>query len=141
METLAQAGKGEEMSALKINIFESENNTITCCTCKIQFQVPMGWMSVKRSDNCTFYCPNGHSQYFPEGKSELDLEREKNAALRMDIEFHKRQTQYEVRSHSSTKGQMTKLKNRVKNGVCPCCNRHFSNVERHMQSKHPEYKK
>lgn len=30
-----------------------------------------------------------------------------------------------------------KLK-RVQNGVCPCCNRSFWNLERHMKSKHPK---
>ncbi len=28
--------------------------------------------------------------------------------------------------------------NRVKNGVCPCCNRTFQNLHRHMKIKHPE---
>lgn len=24
-------------------------------------------------------------------------------------------------------------------GVCPCCNRSFTNVRRHMTSQHPDY--
>lgn len=27
---------------------------------------------------------------------------------------------------------------RVKNGVCPCCKRSFTNLRRHIASKHPE---
>lgn len=32
------------------------------------------------------------------------------------------------------------IKKRVGNGVCPCCNRTFENLSRHMSCKHPEYK-
>lgn len=34
----------------------------------------------------------------------------------------------------------TRIKNRVKNGVCPCCNRTFENLARHMQAKHSDFK-
>jgi hypothetical protein len=27
----------------------------------------------------------------------------------------------------------------VANGVCPCCNRTFQNLARHMAGKHPDY--
>jgi hypothetical protein len=27
---------------------------------------------------------------------------------------------------------------RVNAGICPCCNRHFTDLERHMKSKHVE---
>ena len=29
---------------------------------------------------------------------------------------------------------------RIHNGVCPCCNRTFTSLARHMAMKHPEYK-
>lgn len=107
----------------------------------MEFVVPATWKDLKRADNSTFYCPNGHSQHFPEGKTELELEKEKNEKLKRDIEFYKRQNQVEKKSHSATKGQITKLRNRVKNGVCPCCNRHFINLERHMKTKHKDFVK
>lgn len=37
------------------------------------------------------------------------------------------------------KGVVTKLKKRVSNGVCPCCNRYFANLHRHMTNQHPDY--
>tara|TARA_Y100000310_G_scaffold338946_1_gene430083 strand:- start:1163 stop:1354 length:192 start_codon:yes stop_codon:yes gene_type:complete len=40
---------------------------------------------------------------------------------------------------STYKGQVTKLKNRAKAGVCPCCNRTFQNLSRHMETKHPDF--
>ncbi len=32
-----------------------------------------------------------------------------------------------------------RVRERVKNGVCPCCSRTFENLARHMQSKHPDF--
>lgn len=39
------------------------------------------------------------------------------------------------------KGQNTRLKNRIAAGVCPCCNRSFQNVARHMAGQHPDFQK
>jgi hypothetical protein len=36
---------------------------------------------------------------------------------------------------------VTKLKQRVANGVCPCCHRSFVNLHRHMAGQHPDYTK
>ena len=40
---------------------------------------------------------------------------------------------------AAQKSAATKLRNRAKYGVCPCCNRTFQQLAMHMQSKHPEY--
>lgn len=37
------------------------------------------------------------------------------------------------------KGAKTKLKKRAANGLCPCCNRYFANVHRHIQNQHPAF--
>jgi hypothetical protein len=34
---------------------------------------------------------------------------------------------------------VTKIKNRVGHGVCPCCTRSFQNLARHMASEHPTF--
>lgn len=44
----------------------------------------------------------------------------------------------EKNSHAATKGTLTKIRKRVHNGVCPCCNRTFANLARHMKTKHPD---
>ena len=43
------------------------------------------------------------------------------------------------RSASARKGQITKLKKRAAAGVCPCCNRSFENLRRHIDSQHPGF--
>jgi hypothetical protein len=34
--------------------------------------------------------------------------------------------------------KLSKLSRRVRCGLCPCCNRSFQNLQRHMKTKHPE---
>ncbi len=43
------------------------------------------------------------------------------------------------RQLSATRGVVTRIKNRVGHGVCPCCNRTFGDLYRHMSTKHPGY--
>jgi len=43
------------------------------------------------------------------------------------------------RQKAAAKGQLTKTKRRVANGVCPCCNRTFADLSAHMHGQHPEY--
>ena len=40
---------------------------------------------------------------------------------------------------SAQKGVTTRLKNRVQKGVCPCCNRYFAQLQRHMTTQHPNF--
>lgn len=43
------------------------------------------------------------------------------------------------KSLDGMKGALVKTQTRVKNGVCPCCTRSFSNLAAHMATKHPKY--
>lgn len=40
---------------------------------------------------------------------------------------------------AATKGVVTRIKNRVGKGVCPCCKRTFPNLGAHMSEKHPDW--
>jgi hypothetical protein len=72
------------------------------------------------------------------GKSEEEKLRAQLAHQREISDARALQLQkkdYQVRA---ARGQLTKFKKRVGRGVCPCCNRHFKDLARHMESKHPE---
>lgn len=43
------------------------------------------------------------------------------------------------RSAAAQRGVLTRLKNRVAAGVCPCCHRSFKQLSEHMKMKHPDY--
>ena len=38
-----------------------------------------------------------------------------------------------------TRKELHSVKARVAHGVCPCCNRTFKQLARHMKTKHPDY--
>ena len=109
--------------------------TISCYSCAMAFAVPRQWQTARRNDHRGFWCPNGHSQsYMAESEAER-LKRELDAAQRATASARESLAN-ERTSHSATKGQLTKVKNRIEKGVCPQCNRHFVNVERHMGTQH-----
>jgi hypothetical protein len=116
--------------------------TVECAQCSLPFGVTEHLMRERRNDHATFYCPRGHGNYYPHESDEeqlrrrLKFEREKTARLTANLD----QT---TASLSATKGVVTKQRQklaRVKAGVCPCCNRSFQNLGRHMESKHPGYR-
>lgn len=93
------------------------------------------------------YCPLGHSWVFS-GKGEADRLREENARLERvaaarqeSVRVARDERDRAERRRAAAKGQLTKTRNRIANGVCPCCNRSFVNVERHMTTQHPDYAK
>lgn len=121
--------------------------TITCCNnkCGLVFAVPAGWKNARRTDHAWFYCPNGHRQYFSE---ESNLEREHRLRKASESRLASEQSShdqtsadrdYQIRRLAATKGVLTRTKNRIFRGVCPCCNRHFVNLEQHMMTKHPDF--
>ena len=69
-----------------------------------------------------------------------------NARLKRELEQERKRkewAQQEARNaenrRRAEKGAKTRIKNRIANGVCPCCNRTFQNLAKHMGNKHPDY--
>jgi hypothetical protein len=117
---------------------------VTSCWCGIRLAIPSDLFAMaKRHEGHTVFCPLGHKfVYSNTTEEQLAEERrlrrsaEQRAAARLEL------LRQEERSHAATRGHVTRKKKqleRVKNGVCPCCNRSFQNLARHMESKHPEY--
>lgn len=114
---------------------------IDCCECGIVFGVPDGWQRKKRETGATFYCPNGHAQCYRD--SDLDkMRRERDRLVQEQERLRQRTTELAnqrdaaERRVAAAKGQITKLKKRAAGGACPCCNRTFLNLQRHMATKH-----
>lgn len=126
-----------------------EMETIICYKCAIPFAVPLQYKTHLKSSQEYFYCPNGHDQMYT--KSTETLLREKMETQRLEHEQQLQALQNRVtwanqdrdnakKQQSVLKGKITKITNRIKNGVCPCCNRTFHNLQQHMKTKHPEFK-
>ena len=116
----------------------------TCRTCGIVYLVPTSFDAGKRQSKEYWFCPNGHQWAYVESESDkLRRERDRlkqDAARLVDEaqEAHERVEQ-ERRRSAAARGQVTKLKKRAANGVCPCCNRTFADLQRHMSTKHPTF--
>jgi hypothetical protein len=119
----------------------------TCYLCGVLFGMEAGFDKRRRNDHREWFCPNGHGQIY-NGKTEaqqlkeqLDAARSLAAREAMWRREAEARTETERRSAAAYKGHMTRIRNRIANGVCPAgCNRHFDNVERHIASKHPDFK-
>lgn len=125
---------------------ETTLEMVVCCNCGMSFAVPDVVLRERKRDHKLFYCPAGHSQYFP-GESDIEklkkeLKKAQQFAKEMDAaRIHAEdQRQAAERSRRAAVAAHTRTKNRIAAGLCPCCNRHFDNLQGHMETKHPEYK-
>lgn len=112
--------------------------TEQCCNCGMAFAMTEDFRARRKKDKTTFYCPAGHAQHYV-GKTEEQELREK-----LD-EAHRRMAGIATRAYTAEaqrdglKRSQLKLRERIRNGVCPCCNRSFGNLREHMKTQHPEY--
>lgn len=117
---------------------------VVTCWCGLRHAVPSELQDFqdRQFDNGEhqngIYCPLGHS-HIHAGDGEAarlakQLEKANASAARVGAMLDQ-----EKASHRATKGQLTKARKRISNGVCPCCNRQFVNVERHMKTQHPDF--
>ena len=125
-------------------IYSTTLTTITCGACGIPFGLPQNYYEARRRDAELFSCPNGHRIGY--GQSEADRERAKRLRAEQEAEWLRtsRQAAWDQaaaaeRRRAAAKGQLTKVKKRVAAGVCPCCNRTFQDLARHMAGQHPDY--
>jgi hypothetical protein len=132
-------------AAAEIITYTGRLVTEECCRCHTVFAMPDGLQGDARErPDVWFYCPLGHKQHYEVGEiAKLKQKLEREQRRRKDAEatavhYHDQATAAE-RSKRAYKGQLTKEHKRIGNGVCPCCNRHFANVERHMAGQHPDY--
>jgi len=116
---------------------------VECCgACGVLFAAPELLMSKCRETGDNFFCPNGHSLVYIDTennrlKRQLASTKDRLAVARARAD----QTEASLRA---TKGVVTKQRKKLEKvvaGVCPVdgCKRHFRDLRRHMQSKHPDY--
>lgn len=119
---------------------------VQCCKCGTYFGLERNHYDrlVKEGGKMGFYCSNGHVQHFMEGEADK-LRRERDRLQQQiaqkddEITWQREQRHMVERQVTAAKGQITKLRKRANAGVCPCCNRTFSNMARHMKTEHPDH--
>lgn len=132
------------MSAV-FNLTQALSHACDCISCGVPIVMPStreSWLKNKGKGEA-FYCLNGHSQSFTaETEAQriqklLDTERAWREREQKESARQRALREVAERQVSAARGQLTKLKNRAAAGLCPCCNRKFTNLERHMATKHP----
>jgi len=110
--------------------------TVECCAqgCSVIFGITADLHRRRSNDHGTFYCPNGHGQHFT-GTSDAERLRDEQAR---NTHLKDQLTAAAVEAEMVRKA-LVRDRHRFANGVCPCCNRYFDNVRRHMTGQHPEY--
>lgn len=119
----------------------------TCAECGVRSSMPRSLNNWYREDaRRSFCCPKGHRQHYSNDDNDIEKMRRQRDRLKQSaahLEDMRKQANDRAdaaeRSASAYKGAATRLKNRAKAGVCPCCNRTFQNLARHMKSQHPDH--
>lgn len=132
------------MNTIQINGMTHELHQ--CITCGVLVVVPQEMVANARKIGGYFFCTNGHSQGWRKDESEdakvrRELDRLSQRVAERDDEIKRQRGLREAteRQLSAARGRITKIKNRVSKGVCPCCNRQFANLHRHMTTEHPTF--
>jgi sRNA-binding protein len=108
-----------------------------CGGCGVTWGITRSYEAERRKDHKTFYCPNGCWRYFPQKNTEERLRAELARTEGALVEERQR-AEHAKRQLAAAKGRITRMRKRAAAGVCPCCNRQFTQVLRHMRAKHPD---
>lgn len=110
----------------------------TCASCGIIFGLGAVFMQKRRNDHKGFYCPNGHSLSYSQESEAERLRRQLKSAEGRATSWRDQAETAEARRRGE-KAAKTRLKNRIANGVCPCCHRSFTELAQHMAGQHPTF--
>lgn len=117
-----------------------------CCNCGMPFYMTAALQKRLLDQRpAEFFCPQGHPQWYT-GKTEAQKLKDKLAATKNEVAWYSGQLrdEREIRNHTerrlaATKGHLTRAKNRLIEGNCPCCDAHFDDLETHIKVIHPDF--
>ena len=114
-----------------------------CGGCGIPYGLPEGFLDQRREDHKDWTCPNGCVRHFAAGSSKAEREakaaKERADRLYARLTAEQDQRQAAQREAAEAKASEVRLRWRVGNGVCPCCQRTFPGLAAHVATKHPEF--
>lgn len=111
---------------------------MVCGECGIVFAMPEFYRAERQQTGKGWYCPNGHSRVYRESDADK-FKRERDNAVQQLARAEDERRAAEARAYKAEASER-RLKKRASAGVCPCCNRTFQQLARHMTSKHPTFK-
>ena len=126
--------------------FQSDFVVEECNRCFAPFAINAEHYRVRRNDGKPFWCPacGGSISYVVGERAEQKRAREaeeKCARAQRDADNAKaRAHQAEQRAVAVNK-QYKRIRERVRAGLCPCCNRNFPALGEHIRHVHPDFGK
>lgn len=129
---------------MAVFVEQQEMEAHACGQCGILYAAPKHWWDARRQDKKSIFCPNGHQASYHQTTE--DQLRQKLAAAAAEAERQRQVREAaEARAGKAEQSlaQVTKahrkMRERVMNGVCPCCTRSFANLREHMKSEHADF--
>lgn len=117
----------------------NELTRMSCGECGIEFAMPEHFRAERQRNGGGWSCPNGHQRVYRETDAEK-MRRERDRAIQDAARADEERRQAELRA-AAAEAETRRLKKRASAGVCPCCNRSFVALARHMKTKHPEFER
>lgn len=112
------------MSEHAFTILQRSLYLTICSACGVEFALPLSLRNERKQSGGNFFCPNGHSLVYSETMAKV------LAVARKDRDEA-------IAARDKAEAALKQLTARQQRGVCTFCRRHFTNVERHMATKHP----
>lgn len=111
------------------------SSAISCYSCGTAFWMTTELERTRREDHRDFYCPNGHSQHWPQETEAEKLKRQLRSA--QDSAARARaEADQAVASRRAFKGQVTKLRRKIAEGSCPFCGDKVPQLQWHIEEVH-----
>lgn len=113
-----------------------------CANCGVIFGMAAELEARRREDHGRFYCPNGHTMSFQgptQAEKDAKAARERSDRLATRLRAEQDQSEASRREAAEAKASEIRIRWRVGNGVCPCCQRTFPALAAHVATKHPEF--
>lgn len=109
-------------------------NERTGATCGQRWAMSRDFYNRTKRTGETWYCPSGHPRIWTGQTTEAKLAAAEAQAVALGD-----QLQAAVEEAETTRVALLRERHRYANGVCPCCNRSFENIARHIRGQHPDY--
>lgn len=127
-----------------------ELTVLNCGECGGTYAINERYRRQKYEKRGHWHCPYCRCSWgYSAGNSKIDDLESELAQAKRQADYHQQRARENAddaaaarRRLHATKGVVTKQRKkleRVKAGVCPCCNRTFQNLQQHMANKHPEF--
>lgn len=108
-----------------------------CRTCGCVSTVPEAMNEQMMAEGGFRHCPSGHAWGWTKENCEREKLRRERDRLQQQIAERDDEVQRQIAMCKKAEGKLARMTKRISHGVCPCCNRTFENLARHMKQKHP----